>query len=487
MKRLITFLFCIVLVSGCSYINQPNGPEVVRNRTDTSQLRPTNSPPPQTPPEQLAGQYRFGAPSNTTHALCPREETATDITDIAALNPDSDHDGILDKRDECPATPGNTAVDSMGCPISLFLSLTIPFQSNQTNFSETQYSKIQQLARLLKNNPQSTISLAGHTDSSGNKQDNMRISNQRAQSIKQTLVRLFGIDEQRITAQGYGDSKPLVSNQTLSGRERNRRVDVVLNGYYSTHTSYIALHRPYKLHFEANQTDMDASIRQHVEALGKYLQQNPDVVADINGYTDNSGNEKINLALSVMRAETVKRYLMESYGLSPDRLQARGYGQSNPIADNATEKGRCLNRRVTITLNKSGDPANPRHRFNASLEIHRTIDSNTAPLAKRFDIPFKPQNAMLQESSKQAVDEIGSLMRSRPDMRIVIEGHASGLPEIENRRISQARALSVKNYLQERYHIDSERLRAIGFGNDLTNTANASEGTNRVHIRLDRF
>ena len=386
MKRLVCYLFCILFVSGCSFINQPNGPELADSNTKLSQLHYPELQTTDLKTKRTPSDYRFGAPLQNTHAICPRELPATDV---ATMGLDSDLDGIPDRRDECPATPEQTAVDSTGCPISLFLSLTIPFESNQTTLSEIQYIRIQQLARLLKNNPQSRISLSGHTDNSGNAQDNLRISEQRAQSIKQALVEFFAIDAQRISAQGFGDSQPMVSNQTISGRERNRRVDIVLNGYYSTHTSYVALHRPYKLHFDANQTDLNTANRQQVEALGNYLRQNPEVVANINGYTDNSGNEQMNLSLSVIRAENIKQYLMENYAIGAERLQTRGYGQSNPIADNSTEAGRNLNRRVTITLAPPNTPMEPQQRFSATLAPRKSIDTISAPLARRFDNSFQ--------------------------------------------------------------------------------------------------
>jgi outer membrane protein OmpA-like peptidoglycan-associated protein len=70
---------------------------------------------------------------------------------------------------------------------------------------------------------------------------------------------------------------------------------------------------------------------------------------EIAGHTDDTGTEADNLKLSQERAEAVKTFLVKYYGISPDRLVARGYGESLPVASNDTEEGRAQNRRVVFT------------------------------------------------------------------------------------------------------------------------------------------
>jgi outer membrane protein OmpA-like peptidoglycan-associated protein len=69
----------------------------------------------------------------------------------------------------------------------------------------------------------------------------------------------------------------------------------------------------------------------------------------IEGYTDSDGDERANLALSVARAEAVVDALILRR-INPERLYAVGYGEANPIADNATAEGRRLNRRIVVTI-----------------------------------------------------------------------------------------------------------------------------------------
>ncbi len=66
----------------------------------------------------------------------------------------------------------------------------------------------------------------------------------------------------------------------------------------------------------------------------------------IEGHTDNVGSEDVNQKLSERRAAAIKRYLIQNFGISPDRLQAEGYGMSRPVVDNDTARGRSKNRRI---------------------------------------------------------------------------------------------------------------------------------------------
>ena len=75
----------------------------------------------------------------------------------------------------------------------------------------------------------------------------------------------------------------------------------------------------------------------------------PNLHIEVEGYTDNVGNDDLNLGLSLRRAKTVRDFLIR-YGVAANRLVFRGYGESQPIADNATAEGRAMNRRVELRL-----------------------------------------------------------------------------------------------------------------------------------------
>lgn len=87
--------------------------------------------------------------------------------------------------------------------------------------------EIQQLYELLQQNPQTKIKIMGHTDNVGNDEDNLFLSQKRAEAVQEKLVGL-GVNTSRITAIGYGESKPIDNNDTEFGRKNNRRTEFVL-------------------------------------------------------------------------------------------------------------------------------------------------------------------------------------------------------------------------------------------------------------------
>lgn len=83
-----------------------------------------------------------------------------------------------------------------------------------------------------------------------------------------------------------------------------------------------------------------------IKALADFMSQYPQTTATVEGHTDSVGTDAYNQSLSEKRAGAVRDVLVNQYGVGGDRLNAVGYGESRPVADNATEEGRAINRRV---------------------------------------------------------------------------------------------------------------------------------------------
>ena len=86
-----------------------------------------------------------------------------------------------------------------------------------------------------------------------------------------------------------------------------------------------------------------------LDEFADYLKINPNMKIEIQGHTDNVGNENDNRLLSEKRAENVMEYVV-SLGVKPDLISAQGFGASNPVASNDTAQGRAQNRRVELSL-----------------------------------------------------------------------------------------------------------------------------------------
>lgn len=101
------------------------------------------------------------------------------------------------------------------------------FESGETDLVSEAFSSIEEVVDLLQSEPDKNIRIEGHTDSTGNSETNLRLSQQRADAVLTALVNL-GVDASRITSIGMGEDFPIASNDTEEGRSRNRRVDIIL-------------------------------------------------------------------------------------------------------------------------------------------------------------------------------------------------------------------------------------------------------------------
>lgn len=111
----------------------------------------------------------------------------------------------------------------------------------------------------------------------------------------------------------------------------------------------LKLNIPSSVTFATNSYEINPALYATLNELSTQMSQNPELVADIRGYTDSTGGAELNQRLSQNRAQSVATYLSQ-HGVTPNRMAATGYGPSNPIADNNTEQGRAQNRRVEIYL-----------------------------------------------------------------------------------------------------------------------------------------
>ncbi len=137
---------------------------------------------------------------------------------------DSDGDGVIDERDKCPGTPAGVAVDAVGCPQRGEITLHgVGFDFDSARLTPTSSRVLDNVATDLKKFPRLSIELQGHTDSVGADQYNQRLSQQRAEAVREYLLGQ-GVSASQVTARGYGESRPVATNATVEGRALNRRV-----------------------------------------------------------------------------------------------------------------------------------------------------------------------------------------------------------------------------------------------------------------------
>lgn len=146
---------------------------------------------------------------------------------------DKDGDGVMDKDDLCPEVVGTVA--NKGCPevteaVQKQLNeyaRTILFDSGKSSIKGESQAVLADIIEILKEYPNSKFTVEGHTDSVGSNQLNKTLSEARALAVKEYLT-ANGIDQFRLSSAGFGEERPIASNDTRSGRAQNRRVEINL-------------------------------------------------------------------------------------------------------------------------------------------------------------------------------------------------------------------------------------------------------------------
>ena len=159
---------------------------------------------------------------------CPDEPGSTKNDGCPVT--DRDGDGVPDATDRCPDTPGPGS--NYGCPEDVKTKLTyiaknIYFHTNKATLQEISYEPLNQLADILNKYPNAKLTIEGHTDNTGPNAYNLTLSKNRAQAVVDYLVSK-GIAVSRLNAVGFGEDKPVTTNNTAEGRTLNRRVELIL-------------------------------------------------------------------------------------------------------------------------------------------------------------------------------------------------------------------------------------------------------------------
>ena len=182
----------------------------------------------------LAGlSFEFG-----TSRMQPRfaEQPAVMVAPaVAAVEPDRDNDGTLDKDDWCPDIVGPSG--NHGCPAyekvvvkpdKLELKEKIQFGWDSPAIEPASHAALDEVVKALQDNRGFRVALEGHSSSEGMDEHNQKLSEERAQAVLDYLV-AHGVAKDRVGSKGFSSSRPLESNTTASGREANRRVEFIVH------------------------------------------------------------------------------------------------------------------------------------------------------------------------------------------------------------------------------------------------------------------
>jgi outer membrane protein OmpA-like peptidoglycan-associated protein len=148
---------------------------------------------------------------------------------------DRDHDGVVDRFDNCPDEPGPP--ENGGCPKKQLVVITeakleikdkVFFDTDKDTIQKKSFELLDNVADVLKAHPEiKRIRVEGHTDNTGKPEHNKDLSDRRAKSVMKYLVDK-GVDVARLDAVGFGQDRPIASNDTVDGKSQNRRVEFMI-------------------------------------------------------------------------------------------------------------------------------------------------------------------------------------------------------------------------------------------------------------------
>lgn len=228
---------------------------------------------------------------------------------------DSDNDGVIDTLDKCPNTPAGTEVDASGCPLDSDHDGVADSLDKCPNTPEG--AKVDANGCALDSDHDGVIDL---NDKCPNTPEGVKVDSNGCPLDSDNDGVIDSLDKCPNTPKGFKVDK---------------------NGCAVGFTMHI--------NFATDSAAIPSSDMPKVEKLAKFLIEHPQSKVILKGYTDNVGSAAYNLKLSKMRADSVAKALIKE-GVEPSRIEAKGFGESNPIASNDTPEGRAQNRRVEAVI-----------------------------------------------------------------------------------------------------------------------------------------
>ncbi|MGI4867548.1 MAG: OmpA family protein [Janthinobacterium lividum] len=257
-----------------------------------------------------------------------------DVKGLAALQgcPDADNDGVADNDDKCPNTPAGVRVDASGCPL------------------DADGDKVPDYLDKCPNTPSGVA-----VDANG-----------------------CPLDRDGDGVPDYQDRCP--SRPGPASNKGCPEIKAEQKKILNEATKYI--------NFDFDKATLKASSYPRLEQMVAILNEYPDYSLSIAGHTDSKGDDNYNLKLSYERAASARAYML-SKGIPAERIEARGYGETKPIADNKTAAGQALNRRVDFDPYLTGEANSAEVKYGPAPTVTELLKQKPAP-AKKAPAKKKP-------------------------------------------------------------------------------------------------
>ncbi len=232
--------------------------------------------------------------------------------------------------------------------------LDFQFEVNQDDIQLEEKEKLKVLGTFLTKYPQTSAVIEGHTDNVGSSQQNLLLSKRRAESVVAYLTDTLHVAPGRLSAVGYGDTRPVGDNSTQEGKRMNRRIGAVVACATDIEGLSVAparLTMALLIEFDGRKSDIRPEYRDELRQLADFLKANPLVTARVEGHTGNlQATAQLAMEISQTRAQNVVNYLVTEFGIARSRLSAEGFGGTRRFAYNTSLEGQQENRRVNVII-----------------------------------------------------------------------------------------------------------------------------------------
>ncbi|MFZ1377359.1 MAG: OmpA family protein [Geothrix sp.] len=233
--------------------------------------------------------------------------------------------------------------------------LELTFEIDKGVIQRDDMEKLAVVGTFMTKYPGTTAVIEGHTDNVGTEEHNLKLSKERAENVVTYLVDTVHVDRSRLSAVGYGWTRPIADNATDEGKRENRRINAVVSCATDLEGLTVKPARitiALEVEFDLLKDEVKPEYRDGLRKAANFLKANPAVTATVEGHSGKTKTTDASaMAISKRRAENVVTYLVDNFGVERSRLTAEGFGKTRRFAYSDTPELQQENRRVNIIIN----------------------------------------------------------------------------------------------------------------------------------------
>lgn len=238
--------------------------------------------------------------------------------------------------------------------------LDIQFEIKQNEIQQEEKEKLNVVGVFMNKYPETIAVIEGHSDDVGTDEFNLKLSQKRAESVVSYLKDSYHIAPSRLTAVGYGASRPIADNSTKEGKQANRRISAVIACATDVEGLRVAAARltvAMEIEFDPYKTDIAPEYFDELAKVANFMKVNPTVTASVEGHADRfvgigANKERVSAKesteISGKRAQSVVNFLVEKQGIARSRFTTAEFGATRRLSYGTTLEGQQQNRRVNI-------------------------------------------------------------------------------------------------------------------------------------------